>query len=232
MPETKPKGIKAKVLDIQRTIEVEKSGEHPKYGAFIRDEDVVNAVRAKLNEHGIIVTTRNRNATHTPGTDAQGRYAPSVFLQVDYVFTDVETSEELIFGTIGEGATRGDDVSARKAFTMARKIAFLQLFQIGEVNAKFDADSHEAAVPDAEPAPEQKTEEGKATAESVKELNAQVKVFIDGGIPAKTVSTEGQAISDDILEPGKKMAEWKKDPRVLEELVGKLKTVAATGEVS
>ena len=229
------KGIMPKILYVQRNIEVEKIGVHPnREGKHLRFEDVLaEVVDGYLNKLGIITKIRGLSGTHSPAFDQNGRYKPSAFIQATFVFVDVETGEEWPIEVSGEGSSVGGSDSTRVAHTMLAKIAYLETFKIRENNAsRYDSDDVATQIPDAEPLPPQKSESEKATAESVKELNAQVKVFIDGGIPAKTVSTEGQAISDDILEPGKKMAEWKKDPRVLEELVEKLKTIAATGEVS
>ena len=227
----KPKGINRKILEIQQSIKVEKSGEHPKYGAFMRDEDVVAAVRQELNAKGIIVTTRNRRGVHNAETDVGGRYTPNVFIELSYVFIDVETGEELVFESFGEAKSVGDDVSSRKAATQARKIAFLQLFQIGEVNDQYDSDSAEAAVPDAEPAPAQKSEEEKVKAGNLKEVVTAINAIVndkENPIDGARVNLEGQAIAgEDVTQP-----QWRKDLFVMTKLLEKLNKIMMDGEVS
>ena len=218
--------ILQKILEIQKTIQVEKTGEHPKYGAFMRDEDVVNAVRAELNKHGIVVTSEVIEATHGASTDANGRYRPSLFARINFTFTDVEDGTSATQGVFGEGASIGDDVSSRKAFTQARKIAFLQLFQIGEVNDSYDSDSERSAVPGAEMA----SEEANQQQQTVAELSATVADMVNDPqmdhITGPVVTEVGNRVAIEILGQETKAAVWKKNKDVLLKLIAELENGA------
>ena len=230
------KGIHSKILYIQRNIEVEKVGEHPKRESkHLRFEDVLErVVDGYLNDLGIITSIRNLTGSHSPAFDQGGRYKPSAFIQGTFVFRDVESGEEWPIDVSGEGASTGGASDAiRIAHTTFAKIAYLEAFKIREKNAsRYDGDDASTAIPDAElPAPE-KSEAQKADAETLASLVKQVNALKEGGIDGKIVAAEGSLISDRILGEGKKMAEWKKDSRVMEALVAKLEAIASTGEVS
>lgn len=216
--------ILEKVLEIQRTIKVEKTGEHPKYGVFMKDEDVVNAVRKELNERSIVVTTKVVDAEHRVGTDDNGRYRPSLFAKIDFTFTDVRDGTTLVQSVFGEGASIGDDVSSRKAFTQARKIAFLQLFQIGEVNDSYDSDSDRSAIPDVVNSVAEAESKAKTSKQLGDELTGLIKSTAEdhAHITGPSAIEVGQKVADEIMGKGIKPAVWRKQAAVLEPLIARL----------
>lgn len=213
--------INKKILDIQSMIEVQKTGYDERHGySYYKAEDTLNAVRKELSHRGIIVRPRVKEWLHEGFYDNNGRYRPRVASVAEFTFIDTEDDTEFTVEVFGEGTDTGGDKGSRKAWTQLQKIAFLQTFLISEDNESYDSDGK----PEAEPVNVAPVVEKKADAASIAELtNAVSELIRDGIIEAATVTKVGQRISDAVLGEGKTSTAWKKDPRVLEQLVSALK---------
>ena len=112
-----------------------------------------------------------------------------------------------------EGSGTGDDVSSRKFSTQARKIAFLQAFQIGEANDRFDSDSsdEQPAVNMAEPVD---------PSAGLNDLTAKVGEMIrdESPVDGPMVNAVGTRLAAELGVSGDQK-EWKRDVRVMAALV-------------
>lgn len=212
--------INKKILQIQSTIEVEKSGYNDRQDFYyFAADDVLNAVRNELSRHGIIVKQSIREWNSDSYYDAQGRYRPTINILGSVTFIDTEDDTEHTVDVIASGSDTGGDKSPRKAQTQLIKIAFLNTFLISESNA-FDSD----ASPEMEPVNVQPVAEKIEAAASVADLTAQIGELVKSGtIEAAIVNKVGQRISDGILGEGISATAWRKDGRVLEQLLAALK---------
>lgn len=210
-----------KILSIQSEIEVAKTGYDERHGyTYYKAEDTLNAVRNAMSQHKLIVRPRVKEMLHDAFYDNTGRYRPHAYAVIEYTFIDTEDGSEHTVEVIAEGSSVGDDKSSRKLFTQAQKIAFLQTFLISEDNESFDSDGK----PEMEPVNVAPVEDKKADAASIAELTNAIGELVRGGaVDSATVTKVGQRISDEVLGAGKKATEWKKDTRVLEQLVKALK---------
>lgn len=184
--------INQKVLAIQQGIQVEKGGFNEKHGfAYFREEDVVNAVKAELNERSIIVRYETLDYKHEGFYDSNGRYRPRANATVRFTFIDVEDDSEFSVVVAAEGSGTGDDVSSRKLATMARKIAFLQVFQIGETNERYDSDSQ----PEQEPINNSTPAERPLNASELKAKVGDIVRDADNPVTGAIVNTIGSRIA-------------------------------------
>lgn len=214
--------IHKKILEIQSTIEVQKTGYDERHGySYYKAEDTLNAVRDAMSQHGIIARPRVKDMYHEASIDSTGRYRPHAWAVIEYIFMDVEDGSEHSVEVIAEGSSVGDDKSSRKLFTQAQKIAFLQTFLISEDNSSFDSDNDKEMEPIPAAKPVQEKIEAAA---SVADLTAQIGELVKSGtIEASTVNKVGQRISDKVLGEGVSATAWRKDSRVLQELAQALK---------
>jgi len=214
--------ILKKILEIQSTIEVEKTGYDERHGySYFTASDTLDAVRNAMSQQGVIVRPRVKEWTHEAFYDNTGRYRPRVASIIEFAFIDVDDATEHVIEVFAEGTDTGGDKGSRKAFTQAQKIAFLQTFLISENNDSFDSDGK----PELEPVNNsEKVAETKVAAASIAELtNAIGELVRSGTVEAPTVTKVGQRISDSVFGEKKTPTAWKKDARVLEQLVTALK---------
>lgn len=214
--------INKKILDIQSTIEVQKTGYDERHGYnYYKAEDTLNAVRNELSKRGVIVRPRVKEWLHEGFYDNTGRYRPRVASVAEFTFIDTEDDSEFTVEVFGEGTDTGGDKGSRKAWTQMQKIAFLQTFLISEDNESFDSDGK----PEMEPVNvAEKKVASKDEAASLAQLNDAIGELVrNGTVPAAVVNTVGQRVSDTILGEGKSAAEWRKDARVLEGLLEAVK---------
>ena len=202
-----------KILNIQQTIQVEKLGVNEKHGfTYFREEDIVNAVRDQLNQHGIIVQKEMASYDHVGIYDTNGRYRPRASGTVKFTFISVDDGSEFEVSVGAEGSGTGDDVSSRKLATQARKIASLDTFQIGESNDRYDSDSQGEQEPinmTPPPAPQ------ATVAGLMDEIGKLVNDKVTDG---PTVNTVGSRIAKELgIDPTPKA--WRRDSRVLEPLI-------------
>lgn len=214
-------GIFKKILAIQSEIEVQRSGYDEKHGySYFTASDTLEAVRDQMSKHGIIVRSNVKDWTHDSFYDNNGRYRPHVASVIEFIFTDSEDGSEYRTEVFAEGSDVGSDKSSRKAFTQAQKVAFLSVFLISENNDQFDSDGK----PEMEPVNVKPVEETKAEAASVAELTNAIGELVRGGVvDAPTVTKVGQRIAQSVLGEKTAATVWKKDARVLEQLVNALK---------
>lgn len=213
--------IHKKILEIQSTIEVQKTGYDERHGySYYKAEDTLNAVRNELSRRGIIVRPRVKEWLHEGFYDSNGRYRPRVASVAEFTFIDTEDDTEFTVEVFGEGTDTGGDKGSRKAWTQMQKIAFLQTFLISEDNESYDSDGK----PELEPVNVKPVEEKIEAAASVADLTAQIGELVKSGtIEASVVNKVGQRISDKVLGEGVSATAWRKDARVLQELAKALK---------
>ena len=212
--------IHKKILEIQSTIEVPKSGYNDRQDFYYyAADDVLNAVRNQISKHGIIIRQSIKEWNAESFYDSQGRYRPTINILGSVTFIDTEDDTEHTVDVIASGSDTGGDKSPRKAQTQLIKIAFLNTFLISESNA-FDSDGS----PEMEPVNVKPAQEKIETAASVADLTAQIGELVKSGtIEASTVNKVGQRISDKVLGEGVAATSWRKDARVLQELANALK---------
>ena len=213
--------IHKKILEIQSTIEVQKTGYDERHGySYYKAEDTLNAVRNELSRRGIIVRPRVKEWLHEGFYDSNGRYRPRVASVAEFTFIDTDDDSEFTVEVFGEGTDTGSDKGSRKAWTQMQKIAFLQTFLISEDNESYDSDGK----PEMEPVNVKPVEEKIEAAASVADLTAQIGELVKSGtIEASVVNKVGQRISDKVLGEGVSATAWRKDARVLQELAKALK---------
>lgn len=213
--------IHKKILEIQSTIEVQKTGFDERHGYnYYKAEDTLNAVRKELSHRGIIVRPRVKEWLHEGFYDANGRYRPRVASVAEFTFIDTEDDSEFTVEVFGEGTDTGGDKGSRKAWTQMQKIAFLQTFLISEDNESYDSDGKA----EMEPVNVKPVEQTKAEAASVAELTNVIGEMVrSGAVDAPTVTKVGQRIAQSVLGEKTAATVWKKDARVLEQLVNALK---------
>lgn len=136
-----PKGIGEAMLRVMAAIPyVRKRGSMKSY-KFVRDTDVIAALRAPMIENGLMLTGPHaiRNRRHEPKTTTGG--AAMNFAHAEYLFRIefVPTGEFRPVWVVGEGADSLDKAS-NKSMSAARKYALILAFNLmsGEDPDQFD----------------------------------------------------------------------------------------------
>lgn len=203
--------INQKILDIRRTLDVPKTGYDERGDYYYhKAEDVANAVRQAMNEHGLVHRTEIKEWQNDNFYDPQGRNRPRVTSLATVHFIDVETGESLGVDVIASGSDTGGDKHTRKNQVQIFKEAAIDLFIVTGEMGKFDADS----APEAEPV---NTTPPPPKAATVAELQKKIKAIIadeSNPIDANIVSNVGARIAD-----GRATAVWMKDAEILEQVL-------------
>lgn len=97
--------------------------------AFVRSEDVLDTVRAKLAEHGIAFFVSLDTHEREDFTDPDGKMSSKTTLVLDATFGCTETGESIVVRWPGE-ADDSQDKGTSKAMTMAVKYGLLKTFLI------------------------------------------------------------------------------------------------------
>ena len=217
--------INDKILKIQQTLEVEKTGwdERSEF-AYFRADDVANAVRKALNERGIIHRTTITNLRDDNFYDPNGRNRPRVTFQATVTFIDVEDGSELSTDVIATGSDTGGDKSTRKAQVQAFKEAAIDLFIITEEFGKFDSDGDKEAEPVA--TTPTKREQSETAAELLNKLTAMVKDESNVLVTGEWVGKIAPPIAEK-YGIGKLRKDWGNSVEVLTEIL----KAAENGEV-
>lgn len=205
-------GINVKILEIQKTVEVEKTGwdDRNEY-AYFKADDVLNAIRAKLNELGIITRSRILKWEQENFYDSNGRGRPRTTAEVEVVYIDVETGEEYPTSVIATGSDIGGDKGPRKVATQAKKISLIDTFLITEESGKFDSDND----PEQEPANMQAPVEQPEAGPSLPELTAEIGDLINSGTTdGPTVGKIGNRIAKE-LGVAEDQKVWRRDINVI-----------------
>lgn len=212
--------INEKILNIQRSLEVEKTGfDIRNEYAYFKADDVANAVRGALNNHGIIHRTKITDLREDNFYDPNGRNRPRVTFQATITFVDVEDGSEFSTDVVATGMDTGGDKATRKAAVQAFKIACIDLFIITEEFGKFDSDGDKEAEPVAtEPTKRQKDE-------SAAEVYNQITAIVQDPTNPVDGATAGKMGNRIAKEQGveEKMAKWKQEIGVVTELLAAIK---------
>lgn len=212
-----------KIAGIRDGLKVEKTGydERSEF-RFFRSEDVANAVRASMAEHGVVNRTIIREWSEDSKWDSNGRNRPRHTIVADVVFTDIEDGTEYVTSVIATGSDTGSDRGPRKAMTQAFKEACIDVFIITEEMEKFDSDSSPESEPiNMTPPTPEAADIGKIT----NTIGALVR---DGEHPltGKMVTLIGARIAKE-NGIGEEQIEWKNNLQVM---TGVLKAIE-NGEV-
>jgi len=224
-----PKGIAAKLLQIQRTLEVEKTGydERNEYNYFKAD-DILNSAKAMLNQLGIITRTRVLKWNDDNFYDNNGRGRPRVTAEVEVTYIDVESGEEFATSVVATGSDIGGDKAPRKLHTQAKKESLIETFNITEESEKFDSDG----APEQEPANMQPPVESDPEAGlDLPQLQAKIGEFISSGVTdGPTINGLGTHFAKELGVPEEPKS-WRRDINVLTKIVTLVSEKAKTGEV-
>lgn len=180
------------VPEIYKAIEViqAKVGAIPKNGvgpankgsfAFIKAEDVLDAIHAQLVENHVIVIPTIRHSKHETVRDG-GRAYTTAAVEVDYQYVSTVDGSSIVTTSVGEGSDIGSDTATRKAATMALKISHLHMFTIPNTDINLDDEGYEPAAGAAasEPKSNRAVSKAKSTstsakADSLEKIRAKVK---------------------------------------------------------
>ena len=219
-------GIAAKILDIQRTLDIEKTGYDERQGyAYFTGEDVARSVRKEMNRVGVIHRTQIFDLEHESYWDAGGRNRLRATYRAVVTFIDPEDGSEFSTEVIATGSDVGGDKGPRKAQVQAFKIAALDLFVATEGN-NYDSDG----APEQEPVNVSKAEQKVNDSARVAELSEAIKEIVnDKGNPivSENVNAVGRRIAKevglDIPDGPLGSRIWRNDANVLEKVVQALK---------
>jgi hypothetical protein len=130
-----------KLLEIQKAVDVlAKDGENTsdKY-KFVSSDQVVNAIRPKMNELGLLLTPRVLSARLTEGTTKSGttRYMTELTMEMEWV--DVDSGDRYVVPFYAQGVDLAGEKGVGKAQTYSEKYYLLKQFHIG--TSKDDPDS-------------------------------------------------------------------------------------------
>lgn len=119
---------------------IEKSGYNAfhKY-AYLREQDIINAVRPLLVKHGVAIIPRVLSEQISQQTTSRGNTETLCRIQMEYTFVDIESGQQIPVVTIGHGTDAGDK-AAYKAETGALKYCLRQVFMISEGGDDPEAD--------------------------------------------------------------------------------------------
>jgi hypothetical protein len=121
--------------------EIVPSGLNPHFRyRYIKDTQVLGAVRPRLAREGIIILPDVVNEEIIERTTGKGKTSFLTKLTVLFTIIDSETGERLSGHGIGYGDDEGDK-GANKAFTAALKNWLIKLFEIGGEDNDIEADN-------------------------------------------------------------------------------------------
>lgn len=208
----------AKILQIQQTLEVEKTGydENNEYFYFKAD-DVARDVRRAMNEVGLIHRTEIIEWSEDNKWDQNGRNRPRVTFRAKIIFVDPEDGSEFSTEVVATGSDTGGDKGPRKAQVQAFKIAALDLFVITEGSA-FDSDGAKESEPinAAEKAPEATT-----ISSITNEIGDRVRDS-DDALTGAMVTAVTKRIAGELKKPGNQ-TDWKNDIQVMTQVINELR---------
>lgn len=225
-------GILKKILAIQSTLAVEKTGydERQDY-QYYRAEDVATAVRNAMSQQGIIHRTEILETREDNKWDQNGRNRPRISFNARVIFVDTEDGSEFATEVVATGSDTGGDKGTRKAQVQAFKIAAVDVFIITEEQGRFDSDGDK----ESEPINVNETpQEIKATIQELVSEVAAITKDESNPVDGKAVGEIGARIAGE-LGIGTKSVVWKKDARVMEPLLEEVRQIVAlhkNGEVA
>lgn len=140
--------LHAKILAISTAIKyVDKQGKNHyfKYD-YIRDVDILNAVRPEMSKHGVAITPEiidvNKSEIHT--VDKSGNSKASLHTLIKMVFhvTDIDTGFSVAHQWYGESGD-GQDKGITQSLTSAQKYFLKTLFSISSEEPANDPDAND-----------------------------------------------------------------------------------------
>lgn len=217
--------ILEKIKSVRDSLAIEKTGydEKNEYHYFKAD-DVAAGVRASMVNHGIIHRSEIVNLDIDNFWDQNGRNRPRVTAHVKIVFVDSEDGSEFATEVVATGADIGGDKATRKMHVQAFKEACIDVFTISEGMSSMDSD----AYPEAEPIKAESSEPVVKAATS-KELGKELTDLINSQsdehshITGPVAIEVGRKVALEVLGKTPADSAWKKDSRVLEPLIERLK---------
>ena len=214
-----------KIKTIRDTLAIEKTGydERNDYYYFKAD-DIAKGVRDKMVEVGVIHHSRILEHKVENIVDKQGRVRPNASGVVEITFVDVEDGSEFKTEALASGSDIGGDKATRKLAVQAFKIAAIDIFTVVEGMDKMDSDNY-AEAPSLNDGAEEEKADGEPKLDS-KAIGNQLTELINDpaheNITGESAMTLGRIVAKEILGEVPRDTVWKKDPRVLEELIRRL----------
>lgn len=212
-----------KIKTIRDTLVIEKTGydERNDYYYFKAD-DIAKGVRDKMVEVGVIHHSRILEHKVENIVDKQGRVRPNASGVVEITFVDVEDGSEFKTEALASGSDIGGDKATRKLAVQAFKIAAIDIFTVVEGMDKMDSDNYVEAPSLNEGAEEEEKADSEPKLDS-KALGNQLTELINDpdhkNVTGESAMSLGRVVAKEILGEVPRDSVWKKDPRVLEELI-------------
>lgn len=213
-----------KIAQIRKTLAIEKTGHDLQNNYYyFKADDIAMGVRRAMVENDVIHRTELVQWSSDNVFDKNGRNRPRQDGVYRITFIDVADGSEFSTEASATGSDTGGDKAPRKMAVQAFKVACIDIFTIVEGMGGFDSDTY-AEEKVSEP------EEAKSSEPTSKELGDKVAALIADenfeAINAEAVMAVGRRVAESIL--GKVPADrvWRKDARVLAQLVKELENGA------
>lgn len=228
-------GILKKINDIAGQVgSIKKSGydENNEYWYFT-EADIKEGISSKMIEHGVVNRVVIKNHIQENTWDKNGRNRPRDTIEAQVIFSDIDDGSEFATEVIATGSDIGGDKAPRKLHTQAKKIAYIDVFNIVDGARSIDADGQA----EQEPLNMSKDEESTAPAtggstapRTANEMKSEVGDIIKSKdekwsmYDAQTVSKIGKRHAKIVLGDAYTDAyRWNTDARVLELVLKSIK---------
>lgn len=171
----KPKGLWAKVLEVQQGVQVVAKLGHNDFHKYnyAKERDIIAEVKPLLGKHGLVLYLTIKSEERTDVQTSKGNTEYQVKVCVAYTIRDVETGQGHTVNFYGYGQDAADK-ALPKAYTMANKYFLQKFFQLETSDDAEDskADKNRDSAPEESPAV--KFEKAKAL---INNLNDSAKLF-------------------------------------------------------
>jgi hypothetical protein len=182
--------------------------------AYVSNDDIIQAVRNGLIEHGVIVQANTLHHDASTREIAPNRFVAVTEVLVEFQYVSVKDGSSITVQVVGEGADNGDK-GFRKAFTQAQKVANLLTFNIA--TGEPDPDGIEVQAQSGGSAVAAKTS-AAAAGEDPAAIFKQISTFLSANkVSGSVANALGKRHSG-----GKSNAEWERDTKVLKAILKSL----------
>jgi hypothetical protein len=218
--------IHQKIAEMKANLVVEKTGYDEKNDyMFFKADDVARDVHKIMTQYGVVTRTTIDNSAINIDSywDKSGRNRFRVTAVVTVTFVDCDGKGAIDSQVIATGSDIGGDKATRKMMVQAFKEAAIDVFGITEGMQSMDSDAYPADEPDVAEVDDTKN---NVPAVDTKALGLRIKEMIEDQelehINAEMVTKLGREAASEVLGNVPSDRVWRKDARVLEELVSRL----------
>lgn len=138
-----------KILGAMGSVEKKGYNAHQKYH-YMREVDIMEALKAQLIENDIIMLTSSKFADIQKKEGKEGKVEFVTTVETTHTFLDSETQEQLSITSVGSGYDSSDK-GASKAITAAVKYAIMKTFMVSDEGSDIENDGVTAQAPAAAP---------------------------------------------------------------------------------